>query len=85
MKYIKKAVYVEACQFAGDEVDSGIPLSWIEDGDFDFGPRGEYIIIPSLRGNMRAEKGDYIIKDERGEYYSVKPSSFAHKYELMDN
>jgi len=83
MKYIKKAVTVEAYQFAGGEVESGIPNNWIKEGDFDFSQDGEFMIIPALRGNMRVEKGDYVIKDERGEFYSLRANVFASKYESV--
>ncbi|WP_341456853.1 hypothetical protein [Anaerofustis stercorihominis] len=43
--------------------------------------RNPYLIIHTLEGDMKADKGDYIIKGLRGEFYPCKPDVFEKKYE----
>ena len=43
----------------------------------------EYLVIPTLEGDMEASIGDYIIKGLRGEFYPCKPDVFEKKYELV--
>ena len=38
------------------------------------------LIIPTLEGDHVAQKGDWIIKGLRGEYYPCKPDVFYMKY-----
>ena len=38
------------------------------------------LIIPTLEGDHVAQKGDYIIKGLKGEYYPCKPDIFNMKY-----
>ena len=38
------------------------------------------LIIPTLEGDHVAQKGDWIIKGLKGEYYPVKPDIFYMKY-----
>lgn len=42
---------------------------------------GDAIFIDTLEGQMRADKGDWIIKGLKGEFYPCKPEIFAMKYE----
>lgn len=42
-------------------------------------------IIPTLEGNMKADKGDYIITGVNGEQYPCKPDIFAKTYEPVIN
>ena len=39
------------------------------------------ITIHTLEGDMKAEKGDWIIKGVHGEKYTCKPDIFAETYE----
>ncbi|HEQ5410192.1 TPA: hypothetical protein VHC14_000274 [Streptococcus pyogenes] len=39
------------------------------------------IVIPTLEGDMVAQKSDYIIKGIAGEFYSCKPDVFEQTYE----
>ena len=81
-RYITKPVEVEAlewigtnkfnmCEFIGDKA-----ISMKSDEDF--------FIIETLEGNMKASKGDFIIKGLRGEFYPCKPDVFHLKYKLCD-
>jgi hypothetical protein len=40
-----------------------------------------YVIIPTIEGDMRAKRGDWIIKGVNGEFYPCKPDIFAISYE----
>ena len=40
-----------------------------------------FLIIPTLEGPMRADRGDYIIRGVNGEFYPCKPDIFAKTYE----
>lgn len=47
-----------------------------------FGEPQEMIVeIPTLEGVMEANRGDFIIKGSRGEFYPCKPTVFADVYE----
>jgi len=39
------------------------------------------MIVHTLEGDMVAQKGDYIVKGIRGEFYPVKPDIFEKTYE----
>ncbi|MFP7775697.1 hypothetical protein [Streptococcus dysgalactiae] len=39
------------------------------------------IVIPTLEGDMVAQKGDYIIKGVQGEFYPCKPDIFEETYD----
>ena len=41
------------------------------------------IVIPTLEGDMVAQKGDYIIKGVQGEFYPCKPDIFNATYEVV--
>lgn len=43
----------------------------------------EEIIIETLEGTIKAEKGDYIIKGVNGELYPCKPDIFHETYEKV--
>ena len=45
---------------------------------------GNYLLIETLEGLMKATQGDYIIRGLRGEYYPCKPDVFTKKYELLN-
>lgn len=79
MKYRKKPVVIEAVQWVGDnlsEIQSFYKAPGILVGDT--------IKIVTLEGVMTANKGDWIIKGVRGEYYPCKPDIFAATYELVE-
>lgn len=79
MKYRKKPVVIEAVQFinpadihefCGDKARE--PLD------------ADYMEIVTLEGVMRANKGDYIIKGIKGEFYPCKPDIFEASYEKVE-
>lgn len=79
MKFKKKPVVIDAT-----ENDNPFHvMQWAEqfDGDIRWKIEGEKIIIPTLEGEMTAEKGDWIIRGVAGEYYPCKPDIFVQTYE----
>ena len=75
--YVKKPVVIEACQWAGDNVEE--IKEFVE-------PIAEYledeqvILIHTLEGDMKANVGDYIIKGVKGEFYPCKSDIFEETY-----
>jgi hypothetical protein len=80
-KYRKKPVEIDAMQWTG--------LNWLEIDRFitvqhrTF-PTDGLIFISTLEGEMRADKGDYIIKGVEGEFYPCKPEIFWKTYEKVN-
>lgn len=77
-KFKKKPVIIEAVQFTGD--------NWEEVVHFINAPykafvEEQYLLIPTLEGDMRADKGDWIIRGIKGEYYPCKPDIFEQTYD----
>jgi len=93
--YKKKPVIIEAVQWVGDNATeimlfvgkklkvSRPPYGMELDKDI---PKEAYtIIIPTLEGDMKASKGDFIIKGVNGEFYPCKPNIFEKTYELVES
>ena len=45
---------------------------------------GQDMIIKTLEGDMKAQKGDWIITGVNGEQYPCKPDIFDKTYERVD-
>lgn len=78
-KYRKKPVVVEAVQWTGENFDE--LQAFMKDGVGDFIMIEQRLDIYTLEGSYFAQVGDYIIKDEKGEFYSCKPNIFRKTYE----
>lgn len=79
MKYRKKPVVIEAIRFIGsnyEEVREFISQNTL--------CSDSSIVIPTLEGDMVAQKGDYIIKGVQGEFYPCKPEIFKETYEKVE-
>ena len=84
-KFVKKPVVVEAIQYNGINITeiesflvSKLPTVWssVEDTQ---------LIIPTLEGDMKVSKGDYIIKGIKGEFYPCKPDIFKSTYNVVED
>ena len=84
-KFVKKPVVIEAIQYNGiniTEIESFVgaklPTVWssVEDTQ---------LIIPTLEGDMKVSKGDYIIKGIKGEFYPCKPDIFKSTYNVVED
>lgn len=75
----KKPVVIEARQFTGE---NGIDLmAWMQGVECEEDFLGEYVEIKTLEGTMRADKGDWVIKGVKGEFYPCKPDIFQATYD----
>lgn len=81
MKYRKKPVVIEAFKFTVDEV----PQWWRDRQDIRIEVDTCTAIIPTLEGDMRASRGDWIIKGIKGEIYPCKPDIFEATHEPENN
>ncbi|WP_449456129.1 hypothetical protein [Streptococcus suis] len=77
MKYRKKPVVVEAVKWNGE---NHLDITQFTISAIQFDSFGT-LWINTLEGNMKAEKGDYIIKGVQGEFYPCKPDIFEQTYE----
>lgn len=86
-KFRKKPVVIEAVQWLGDNIGqvgafckTGMTYteSFIDESIAD-------LEIHTLEGVMKADKGDWIIKGVKGEFYPCKPDTFAATYEPVDH
>ena len=83
-EYTKKPVKISAVLFDGS-TESLIALN---SSKFGLDPvklvnenGKDYIVIPTLEGDMKASVGDYIIKGVNGEFYPCKPDIFEKTYD----
>ena len=84
-KFVKKPVVIEAIQYNGiniTEIESFVgaklPTVWLSVED-------TQLIIPTLEGDMKVSKGDYIIKGVKGEFYPCKPDVFEKSYNVVED
>ena len=80
MKYRKKPIIINAIQYDGDNlleiitfVGKGLAEDLVDD----------ILIIPTLEGDMKASKGDWIIEGVNGEFYPCKPDIFEKTYDKV--
>lgn len=78
MKYRKKPVEVEAFRYGYDDEPG-----WFLNSGMVKDIQNEYCIISTLEGDMKGNRGDYIIKGLRGELYPCKPDIFEKSYEKV--
>lgn len=86
MKYRKKPVVIEAIQFPPDGIVTREFLDFLgvsEDQAIP-GESYNYWSIDTLEGTMKANRGDWIIKGVRGEFYPCKPDIFEATYEPVE-
>ncbi|HEP2841420.1 TPA: hypothetical protein VCI50_000096 [Streptococcus pyogenes] len=74
--FTKKPVVIEAVRFIGSNYEEVREFIEQETLCSDLG-----IVIPTLEGDMVAQKGDYIIKGVQGEFYPCKPDIFEETYD----
>lgn len=89
MKHRKKPVIVEAFQFKGGLYDKGkfcVPQWAIEAYDNDiiiYDVDIDEYFIKTLRGVRHLQTYAYIVKDETGNIYPVRPDTFEQTYERV--
>ena len=84
-KFVKKPVVIEAIQYNGiniTEIESFVgaklPTVWLSVED-------TQLVIPTLEGDMKVSKGDYVIKGIKGEFYPCKPDIFKSTYNVVED
>ena len=82
-KIVKKPVVIEAIQYDGiniteveDFVGAKLPSVWLSVED-------TQLVIPTLEGDRKVSKGDYVIKGIKGEFYPCKPDVFKQSYNMI--
>jgi hypothetical protein len=84
-QYIKKPLVIEAVQYDGNFRCLDV-FSINEVGNFKLGKEEDgssYLLIPTLEGDIKCSKLDYIIRGIKGEYYPCKPDIFELTYEKI--
>ena len=88
-KFVKKPVIVEAIQYNGiniTEIESFIgaklPSVWVSAW---LSVEDTQLVIPTLEGDMKVSKGDYVIKGIKGEFYPCKPDVFKSTYNVVED
>lgn len=83
-KFRKKPIIVDAIQWDGTENAlleiQTMTKEKINVKEWTFGTD---LIIPTLEGEMTAEKDDWIIRGVKGELYPCKPDIFEKTYEKV--
>ena len=84
MRFRKKPVVIEAIQWDGNlsTVEKLMEGSTCESVEQDLCDPA--LVIVTLEGKMRAEVGDWSIRDVKGELYPCKPDIFAQTYEVAE-
>jgi hypothetical protein len=92
-KYRKKPVVVEAMLWDGGAAEATLIIQWVLDGggtaryherhDQGLWSRPDEIRIDTLEGTMTANRGDWIIRGVKGEFYPCKPDIFEATYEAV--
>ncbi len=87
-RFRKKPVVIEAIRWDGTDVDSILAFCLTKASVRRPYVRNEsnqhYLLIETREGVMTAEKGDWIIKGVKGEFYPIKPDIFAETYQPAD-
>lgn len=86
MKYLKKAIPVDAWQIDMLEIDNdGAYPDWVREAwtkkIIGYGHRKRSLQIITLEGAMTADEGDYLLKGPKGEYWFNKKDIFEQMYE----
>jgi hypothetical protein len=83
-KFRKRSVTIEAMQFTAENKDR--VFNWVTCSHYpDWNDKGEPVIVMPMReGDVQAWLGDWIIKDENGDFAVCKPDVFAATYEPVE-
>lgn len=84
MKFRKKPVIIDAIKWTGqnrDEINEFIGLMDNPDEARHGYAKNGSLLIRTLEGVHQANKGDWVIKGVKGEFYPCKPDIFELTYE----
>lgn len=85
-KFVKKPVVIEAVEYNGankEEIEAFVGKKL--DTVYTELKEPLELKIPTLEGDMKASKGDYIIKGIKGEFYPCKPDVFKSTYNVVED
>ena len=85
-KFVKKPVVIEAVEYNGankKEIEAFVGKKL--DTVYTELKEPLELKIPTLEGDMKASKGDYIIKGIKGEFYPCKPDIFKSTYNVVED
>ena len=85
-RYVKNPVVVQAVEYNGankEEIEAFVEKKL--DTVYTELKEPLELKIPTLEGDMKASKGDYIIKGINGEFYPCKPDIFEKTYDVVEN
>lgn len=82
MKYRKKPVVIDAIKWDGLNLEE--VKTFVGDSLVYYTYPSIVMKIKTLEGEMQVNKGDYIIKGIRGEFYPCKPAMFEATYEAVE-
>lgn len=81
-KFRKKPVVIEAVRWDGEAHTANAFLGDRYGEDWEYAAQGDSaLLIPTLKGKMRADVGDMLIRGVKGEFYPCKYDIFAATYE----
>jgi len=81
-KYQKKPIIVEAVQNTGNNIVEILRFTECKCTPKVYGPNGFEYLVPTPKGTVTANVGDYIIKGVEGEFYLCKPNIFEATYDV---
>lgn len=81
-KYRKKPVVIEAICFTGNNLEE--VKEFMKGSKLEISGAISSVTIYTLEGDMLANKGDWIIKGVKGEFYPCKPDIFEATYEKVE-
>ena len=84
-KFVKKPVVIEAVEYNGankEEIEAFIGKKL--DTIYTELKEPLELKIPTLEGDMKVSKGDYVIKGVKGEFYPCKPDIFKQSYNIVE-
>jgi hypothetical protein len=87
MKFRTKPVEIEACRWATDLTwPQWMKDAWDEGVLFAKVPDHDAIFVKTMEGEMRADRGDWLIRGVKGELYPCRDDIFRMTYEpVADN
>ena len=85
-KFVKKPVVIEAVEYNGankEEIEAFVGKKL--DTVYTELKEPLELKIPTLEGDMKASKGDWVIKGVNGEFYPCKPDVFEKTYDVVES
>lgn len=81
-KYIEKPMIVDAVKWTGKNCEE--ILDFIQAKEIKHGLTNDNLIIKIFHGEIRADLGDYIIKDRLGKIFILSEHDFNASYGALD-